>query len=488
MGVGQLRVDRDRLLRDLDRPLREIRQTQERALQVVGGAQGGPCGRVVRVTRGGPLEHVNRPVNRLRAALHQVHHGARAILVRFHRVRFLSLDRRHLAVIQLDVEAMAQLVDDLVLELEDIADSAIDLDGAVQRARGDVDDPCRDPDLLAQSLIAAAHEPRRAQLATHVDGHSLVEIARVARSEMTQRVEDALSTDDGEPPDALGVGHHGLRDPRANPVVGRLPRDVGERQHRHRVGQRWLRADIPGGVGNPPASRAASALDVLPQRPHVDQEVARRLVSVGGRLGHELAHDVFEPRGHVVLETRECGRFAIQDPVDDRRRIVAIEWAPAGERLVEHHAEREQIRARVDDATQRLLRRQIGDGADDRAKPGFDHRLLAGAVGHVETGHLGEPKVEDLDPTPVGQHEVGALDVAVDDPESVRLRQVRRRPAPPRSSTSEIDSGPRRRRSDSGCPSTSSITIKQVVRILADVIGRGDRRRAKQRSGACLFQ
>ncbi len=74
----------------------------------------------------------------------------------------------------------AQLVDDLVLELEDVADRPVDLDGAKHRARRHLDHPGGDPDLFPQALVAAGDEPGGAELAPHVDGEPLVEIAGVA--------------------------------------------------------------------------------------------------------------------------------------------------------------------------------------------------------------------------------------------------------------------------------------------------------------------
>ena len=64
----------------------------------------------------------------LGAAIHDVHHGAGAIFVGLHRGSFPALDRRHLAVPEMQLHPLAQLLHDLVLEVEDVANRAVNLD------------------------------------------------------------------------------------------------------------------------------------------------------------------------------------------------------------------------------------------------------------------------------------------------------------------------------------------------------------------------
>ena len=113
-------------------------------------------------------------VKGLRAPLHDVHHGAGAVLVGLDRLGLLSLDLGHLGVVERQLHALAQLEDDLVLQAEDVADGAIDLHGARDRAGRDCNESGSDPDQVSEALIATGHQPHGAQLSTHFDHHPFV--------------------------------------------------------------------------------------------------------------------------------------------------------------------------------------------------------------------------------------------------------------------------------------------------------------------------
>ncbi len=101
--------------------------------------------------------------------------------------------------------------------------------------------------------------------------------------------------------------------------------------------------------------------------------------------------------------------------VRDGDRGVAHERRTDRQELVEQTAGRVEVRPRVDLLALRLLRREVLRGADDGR--GLGHR-------HAGVTHgAGDAEVHDLDLAVARQHDVGRLDVAVDDAGSVRVLQ-----------------------------------------------------------------
>jgi hypothetical protein len=101
--------------------------------------------------------------------------------------------------------------------------------------------------------------------------------------------------------------------------------------------------------------------------------------------------------------------------VGHRHGRVADEGRPHGQQLVEQAAGAVQVGARVDLLALGLLGRQVLRGADDRG--GLRH-------GHAGVAHrTGDAEVHDLDLAGAGQHDVGRLDVAVDDARPVAVLQ-----------------------------------------------------------------
>lgn len=99
----------------------------------------------------------------------------------------------------------------------------------------------------------------------------------------------------------------------------------------------------------------------------------------------------------------------------------AIRWGPrdllgvlsgvvasSSEELVEHAPGRVEVGAGIDGSALCLLGGHVGGGADRAARPG--HPLV------VSVGDVGDPEVHDLDRPVSGDHDVGRLDVPVDQP------------------------------------------------------------------------
>ena len=132
--------------------------------------------------------------------------------------------------------------------------------------------------------------------------------------------------------------------------------------------------------------------------------------------------------GSIALMRARRRRIAIEDAVEHHRGGVAGKTLAAGGHLVEHHAEREQIGARIDFVAARLLRRHVGDGADrgagharevfGRAASRAARRVPARAA--VLRRQLREAEVEHLHRAAAGQEDVRRLDVAMQDAFGVR--------------------------------------------------------------------
>ena len=95
-------------------------------------------------------------------------------------------------------------------------------------------------------------------------------------------------------------------------------------------------------------------------------------------------------------------------------RVLVVREA-LGERLVEHAAERIDVRAGVHLLAADLLRGGVVDGADEQA--GLGQRVLGGVLGEAEVGQVDVFLGPDQD--------VGGLDVTVH--EAARMRGIERR-------------------------------------------------------------
>ena len=119
------------------------------------------------------------------------------------------------------------------------------------------------------------------------------------------------------------------------------------------------------------------------------------------------------------------GRSALQSG-SSRRRAAATsdterprEHRPAGQHLVEHAAERPDVRPRVDVPARHLLRAHVAGGADDEADLGDRLDGLLHVALHRR--RLGEAEVDELHLTPGREHHVRRLEIAVDHALGVRL-------------------------------------------------------------------
>jgi hypothetical protein len=164
-------------------------------------------------------------------------------------------------------------------------------------------------------------------------------------------------------------------------------------------------------AGHPPRRHGAA----VPQGPDRGQR-RREALAVArperGIFGQHLRDQRVEILGHLGPQRAHPRRLAEQDLGQERGRAVTLERGRAGEAQVQHAAEREHVRARVDRGVgARLLRRHVARGADQDAGLGEGRAALA----------LRDPEIDHLDliDPAAGEEEVAGLEIAVDDPAGV---------------------------------------------------------------------
>ena len=177
-------------------------------------------------------------------------------------------------------------------------------------------------------------------------------------------------------------------------------------------------------------------------RPQVDaqcpaefggQDAGRRR-AVLGELGQAAPDHRLDGRRHVRgPDLGEPGRRAVDVGVGQGVQVGVRERQPAGQHLEQDHPGRVQVGPAVDRVPAELVgghvrRRPPGD---DHPGPGQPRRRQAGPAGQV-----GQPEVHDLEVlvwgAGVDHHQVGRLQVPVDDPAGVgRLQGVAQAPGQP---------------------------------------------------------
>ena len=193
---------------------------------------------------------------------------------------------------------------------------------------------------------------------------------------------------------------------RAEGHVG-LPRDELRRRLRRR--RRRGRVAEPGVAAPQRAERA-------------DDDLLERLPRGAGARGPRLRL-LLEQRAHPRLERRvgprRQRRHRLADVVHHHRQRVALdpERDLAGQQLEGDHAGLVEVRPRTHLGRHRLLGRHVGGRADRRA--GRREHLL----GDDLLVGLGDPEVRDLHAAVRGHEQVLGLDVAVDDPLGLRVRE-----------------------------------------------------------------
>ena len=169
-----------------------------------------------------------------------------------------------------------------------------------------------------------------------------------------------------------------------------------------------------GATGNGPPRHLRLALELLdpPQLPEKLAGVGRPAIRL---LGEQAGHDLACRHRQVGADLARVPRLRVEDLVDERRDRLARKRPRAGQKLVEHDAQREEIGPAVDLLAPDLLGRHVGRASDHLARPRHVGARRGGELSDAEVGHLHAAVFGDQD--------VAGLDVAVDDVPLVGVRQ-----------------------------------------------------------------
>ena len=149
----------------------------------------------------------------------------------------------------------------------------------------------------------------------------------------------------------------------------------------------------------------------------------------GGRLLLQAAQDHgFKLDGQVGHDFAEVGRVGELGGANGLELgcVGTVEGMAAAGELVKDEAESEDVGLDGGAAGDELLGGHVGDGAalGGVGCLGRERRVAAGSggvkVGLVAAELTGKAKVEDLDEAAVGEHDVGGLEVAMEDADQVR--------------------------------------------------------------------
>ena len=153
-----------------------------------------------------------------------------------------------------------------------------------------------------------------------------------------------------------------------------------------------------------------------------DRQVGHRLPAPLGVLAQATHYGPFELGRDLTDETAGRLGFLREDRRHRRRPGLPHESPPARHHLVQDRAEREDVGPRIDPLALGLLRRHVGRRPDDHARLGAQGRCHRGpgvAAGR-RLHQLRQAKVEHLHQALPGDHDVGRLEIAVDDARGMR--------------------------------------------------------------------
>ena len=144
------------------------------------------------------------------------------------------------------------------------------------------------------------------------------------------------------------------------------------------------------------------------------------LIAVLGVFLETQVDDPGQGGGNIGIELSWRDRDLLNDGDQKLARGISPERRAAGAHLVNRDAEREEIGARVDLSTQRLLGRHVCGRSHCGAKAvsellSLQGRLLPGGCEFLYGHHFGQAEVQDLGTAAFGNEDVCWLDVAVDD-------------------------------------------------------------------------
>ena len=136
-------------------------------------------------------------------------------------------------------------------------------------------------------------------------------------------------------------------------------------------------------------------------------ELGAILVAAVEILFQRPPHDRIKALRQVRIERGHRRRIGIDDAIDQRRLICGPKWQSTGKQLEHDHTERIEVGFLVERVALDLFRRHVGRRTDAHD----EGRVAVHVLVHVQ----GQAEIGDLRLVIGGDHDVGRLDVAMDD-------------------------------------------------------------------------
>ena len=377
----------------------------------------------VRVELDGLLEHLQRVVHVLAA---RVAPAAQVAVVGQWVFRGLARDGLFFLRGERDPQGLGDAPGDLLLDGEDVFQLPVVALGPDGMPRRGFHELCGDADAVPRAADGAFEHVGGAELLTHL----------LRRHRLVAEREHLRAGKDLQLLDLRQLGDDVLGDPVAEVLV--LLRAALVLEVEHGDGSVQGRGRLRTGARNAlvclVCGGSSAGVEVALEPLQVGTELGGRLAAQVGILLERLVQDALQRDGQARIELlRRRGR-GMQDPVEDERRCRGGKRSHPRRHLVQHDAEREQIRARVELFAPRLLRRHVQDrahgaararqvvfleGVGPRRNGGGAHRFGDAAESQRS---LRQTEIQDLRRPAFHEKDVRGLDVAVHD--SLRMGRI----------------------------------------------------------------
>ena len=151
--------------------------------------------------------------------------------------------------------------------------------------------------------------------------------------------------------------------------------------------------------------RGLSGLELLPQVPQINDHLTGALIPIRRILRQALVDEELQLSRHACANARERVRFFVNDLVEQRLVVQALERPLTADHLVEHAPKRPNVGAVIDPRALGLLRAHVGNSTQRRVE-----------LRQLRTlGQQGQPEVQHGNVALVVDDDVGGFDVAVHD-------------------------------------------------------------------------
>jgi hypothetical protein len=129
----------------------------------------------------------------------------------------------------------------------------------------------------------------------------------------------------------------------------------------------------------------------------LDQQVVRRLPPVVWVLRETTGHEAVKSPRYCREQRRQRRRVDVHDRGNEARLALALKRLPAGQHLVEHDAEREDVGPGIDAAPFHLLGRHVANRAENHSRAGQIRLNRVCRLNFIGgPGQLGQAEVEKL--------------------------------------------------------------------------------------------